>query len=369
VMSKLDRARIGLLIAGVLCVATGLLPWSAAEANLRRIGPLLLFLGGVIVLTSLARRAQVFDVIAVRLAIMARGNHVGLFLLCASFATVTTIVLNLDTTAVLLTPVFLALASSTDIEPLPLAMTTTWLANTASLLLPVSNLTNLLAADRIGSYVPVMWAPQVAAVVVTVVFLWVFYWRRGRYTPPAPVRVTGRALFWTLSTICAVFALTVPFVEPWQAAVVCAGLALLAFVVLDRSPLRWTLIPWRLLCLVTGLFLIVPTLMRLGLGQVMTAVVGTNALQTAAAGAVLANVLNNLPAYVAGESAAGHHLPALLIGTNVGSVITPWSSLATLLCLETCRAHRVKVPMVRFVLTGLALATVSVLTSTLALQI
>jgi arsenical pump membrane protein len=120
---------------------------------------------------------------------------------------------------------------------------------------------------------------------------------------------------------------------------------------------------------VTGLFLIVPTLTRLGLGSVMTALVGTNSLQTAAAGAVLANVLNNLPAYVAGESAAGHHLPALLIGTNVGSVITPWSSLATLLCLETCRAHKVKVPMVRFVLTGLALATVAVSASTLALEI
>jgi arsenical pump membrane protein len=117
------------------------------------------------------------------------------------------------------------------------------------------------------------------------------------------------------------------------------------------------------------LFLIVPTLTRLGLGSVMTALVGTNSLQTAAAGAVLANVLNNLPAYVAGESAAGHHLPALLIGTNVGSVITPWSSLATLLCLETCRAHKVKVPMVRFVLTGLALATVAVSASTLALEI
>ena len=34
--------------------------------------------------------------------------------------------------------------------PLPFAMTAVWLANTASLLLPVSNLTNLLAADKLG---------------------------------------------------------------------------------------------------------------------------------------------------------------------------------------------------------------------------
>src|SRR5262245_22056381 len=143
-MAKLDRVRVGLLIAGVLCVLTGLLPLSAAAANLRRIGPLVLFLDGVIVLTGLARQARVFDVIATRLAILARRNYVALFLSCALFATVTTIVLNLDTTAVLLTPVFLALAAATGVRPLPLAMTTTWLANTASLLLPVSNLTNLL---------------------------------------------------------------------------------------------------------------------------------------------------------------------------------------------------------------------------------
>lgn len=67
-----------------------------------------------------------------------------------AFAGLTTIALNLDTTAVLLTPVMLALATRVGIAPLPLAMTTVWLANTASLLLPVSNLTNLLAAERVA---------------------------------------------------------------------------------------------------------------------------------------------------------------------------------------------------------------------------
>jgi len=50
---------------------------------------------------------------------------------------------------------------------LPLAMTTVWLANTASLLLPVSNLTNLLAADRVGlkalPFARQMALPQLAA--------------------------------------------------------------------------------------------------------------------------------------------------------------------------------------------------------------
>src|SRR5580704_12104418 len=78
-VSVLDWIRIGLLVAGVLCVLTGLLPASQAEGNLRRIAPLLLFLASVIVLAKLARQAQVFDVIAVRLAIVGRGNYLALF--------------------------------------------------------------------------------------------------------------------------------------------------------------------------------------------------------------------------------------------------------------------------------------------------
>jgi hypothetical protein len=71
-----------------------------------------------------------------------------------------------------------------NIPGLPLAMLTVWLANTASLLLPVSNLTNLLAFDRIqlspAAFAIRMAAPQVAAIMTTAVCLWWFYWRRGR---------------------------------------------------------------------------------------------------------------------------------------------------------------------------------------------
>jgi hypothetical protein len=152
--APLDWIRVGLLAAGVLCVVTSLLPAAEAEQNMRRILPLLLFLASVIVLANLAREALVFDVIATRLAITGRGSYAALFLLCVAFASVTTILLNLDTTAVLITPVLLALAARAGIAALPLAMTTIWLANTASLLLPVSNLTNLLAADRIALAAP-----------------------------------------------------------------------------------------------------------------------------------------------------------------------------------------------------------------------
>jgi arsenical pump membrane protein len=387
-----DAIRVGLLAIGIGFVLTGLLPAAEAAANLARVGPLLLFLAAVIVLAKLAREALVFDVLAVRMAIAARGRHLTLFLGCVVLATLTTAVLNLDTTAVLLTPVMLALAARCGIGALPLAMTTIWLANTASLLLPVSNLTNLLAADRVALDAPEfaarMWLPQLVSVAVTAAFLWIFYWRRGvrgaaSYVPPPPLTLRApreRALFTVAGLACLGFIAAIPVVheEIGYAALAAAVVVVVAFAALDRRRLRWDLVPWQLLIFVTGLFLVVPTLSRFGLAEVMTALIGTDpgvvgGYRAAAAGVGLSNIINNLPAYTAGEAvipvANDDQLLALLIGTNVGPLVTPWASLATLLCLESCRDHGLRVPMRRFVLTGLGLAVVGCTATVAALLV
>jgi len=136
-------------VLGILAVATRLLPWSEAVDVTTRVAPVLLFLVAVTVLAELSDAAELFDVAATRAARLAGGNVRRLYLLVLALGTLTTIVLSLDTTAVLFTPVVLSLAAQLDLEPLPFAFAAVWLANTASLLLPVSNLTNLLAIGRV----------------------------------------------------------------------------------------------------------------------------------------------------------------------------------------------------------------------------
>ncbi|WP_431908929.1 SLC13 family permease [Nonomuraea jabiensis] len=376
-LGVLDRIRIGLLGLGIAFVPTGLLPWEAAAESLDEIGPLLIFLVAIIVLAELTKEAQVFDAIAARMAVLGRGNYAALFFLCTAFASFITIFLNLDTTAVLLTPVMLALAPRARIAALPLAMTTIWLANTASLLLPVSNLTNLLGMEKIGldaqEFAARMWAPQLASIAVTMVFLWVFYWRRGerrdlRYTPPLLEPVADRVLFGAASAGCLLFiAMLLLKAHVAIAATAAAAIVVAAFLVRARDRLTWSLVPWQLVIFVTGLFLVVPTLSRHGLSDLMTWMVGTEGdpYRTAAVGAGLSNAINNLPAYKAVETvipaADQDQLLALLAGTNVAPVITPWASLATLLWFESCRRHEVKVPMRRFLLTGTGLAVAGLL--------
>src|SRR6266700_4953444 len=247
--SVLDWITIALFALGAVFVGTGLLPFSAADATVRRILPLLLFLGTVVVLAELTASAGVFNVIAVRVAGAARGSYLALFLLCVLFAAINTTVLNLDTTAVLLTPVMLALALRTGIAAIPLAMTTVWLANTASLLLPVSNLTNLLAANRVAlppvEFASRMWAVQLASVAMTMVFLLAFYWRRkqrgvDRYEPPPPHKPADRVLFWVAALSCLLFITVIIATRILLgfASAIAAALVVAAFAVRDRAALR-----------------------------------------------------------------------------------------------------------------------------------
>jgi arsenical pump membrane protein len=258
--------------------------------------------------------------------------------------------------------------------------------------LPVSNLTNLLAADRVALAAPAfaarMWLPQLATIAATMLFLWVCYWRRGRrgedrYLPPAPLVLAEpgqRALFRVTGAACLLFILAIPVVREQigLAALAAALVAVAAFAVYDRPALRPSLVPWQLLILVSGLFLVVPTLSRHGLDVLTTALIGTDGgvvgeFRAAAAGATLSNVLNNLPAYTAGEAVipAAHHdvLLAFLIGTNVGPVVTPWASLATLLCLESCTRHGVRIRMRTFVAAGAGLAVLALVSGVAALRL
>ncbi|GGU20377.1 arsenic transporter [Streptomyces lavendofoliae] len=386
-LHPLDWLAAALLCLGLLAVATGLLPAGPAADVLARVGPLLVFLATVIVLAELTGRAEVFDVVATWVARAGKGSYALLFGLCVLFASVTTITLNLDTTAVLLTPVMLALASRVGIAAVPLAMTTVWLANTASLLLPVSNLTNLLAADRVAlspsGMAAVMWPPQVAAIAATMVCLWVFYWRRGargedRYPPPEPPRPADPVLLRVCAVACGGFLLVLlaDLVPLWAASAAAALVVVVVFARRRREELRWSLVPWRLLVLVPGMFLVVETAGALGMHELLASAIGTRdgplgVLRTAAVGAGFSNALNNLPAYVAGEAVVppGNHeqLLGLLIGVNVGPLVTPWASLATLLWFERCRWHGTRIALSRFMGTSLVLAATGTVAATVAL--
>ncbi len=368
--------------AAATVLLAGRLPWDRALALAERTGPVLLFVAALTVVSELCAGAGLFTAAAAVAGNVARGRRWVLWALVTLLAIVCTALFSLDTTAVLLTPVVIALARRTGTSPLPFALAVLALANTASLVLPVSNLTNLLADHELrragASYLGLMWAPALAAITVTILVLAVRDRAalRGGYVPgPAP-EIPDRPLLRLVGVVVALMGLAgVAGVPPATAGVVAAVVLLVATLARRRAlPVPAAdLVPWRTLVVVGSLFVVVTAVV--GSGGIASAAAGTGSgpldlLRLAAVGALTSNAVNNLPAFLALDPAtAGDPLrvAALLVGTGVGPLLTPWGSLATVLWWQRCRQVFLHVPAATIVRQGLVLAPLAVLAATGAL--
>ncbi|WP_292867997.1 SLC13 family permease [Microbacterium sp.] len=373
-----------LLVLGAVAVFTGVLPASDAIGIGERVWPILLFVVAITIVAELAAVAGLFDVIGAFLARVSRGRTWALWALVVVLAVVSTAFLSLDTTAVLLTPVVIALARAHRLSPLPFAFATVWLANTASLVLPVSNLTNLLAVHRLGmtspgAFLTLLGPSAFVAIVVTVLLLWASHRRelRGRFAPAVPPAVADRTLLVATSVVVVILLpLLVTGIPPWMPAVGAA--VVLGAIFLWRAPgaVRPALVPWQLVVFAAGLFLVVGAFEALGSAGALAVLAGRGddliALwRVAASGLIGSNAINNLPAYLALETVADspRRMAALLVGVNAGPLITPWASLATLLWHQRLAGVGVDVPWRRYVLLGLVAAPLTVALAVLPLAL
>jgi arsenical pump membrane protein len=372
----------GLLLLGGVAILTGVLPVDDAVAVGQRVWPILLFAVAITVVAELAAEAGVFTAVAERLARVGLRRAWVLWLLVVALAVGCTVFLSLDTTAVLLTPVVVLLARHNSLPPLPFALTTVWLANTASLLLPVSNLTNLLAEDTLGfrdpaRFAALMAAPALVAIVVPCVVIAVVFRRElgARFAPARAETIADRPLFVLAGVVVLLLLpLLVSGMPVWLPATVAAVVLIGAFLARRRSALRFELVPWQIVVFAGGLFLVVEAAHGLGLTDVLGTVAGEGEypvalLRLAAAGMIGANGIDNLPAYLALEPVAGSapRIAALLIGVNAGPLITPWASLAVLLWHRRLISLGVEFAWRRYVLLGVVVAPVTVALATLAL--
>ena len=368
----------GLLLAGLAAVLTGVLPVADVAALATRVVPVLGFVVAITVVAALAAEAGLFRWIAEGAARLARGRAVVLWLLVVAIAVASTIFLSLDTTAVLLTPIVVAVAQRAGLPAIPFAMTTVWLANTASLLLPVSNLTNLLAGSGpvLGRtpFAQLSAGPAVACVLVPVALLGVLH--RGTLRRRYDLQPSGDRADRVLRTLAGVVvAVLIPLlasgVPVWIPAAAAAIVLVVAFAVRAPRVLRPRLLPLSLVLFVCGLFLVVAAAGRMGLTGVLGAVAGTGEglpalLRLAGVATAAGNLADNLPAYLALEPVARSpvRLVVLLVAVNAGPLVTPWASLATLLWHGRLTAAGIRISWLRFAGLGLVAAPLTVAAGT-----
>ncbi|WP_305129413.1 SLC13 family permease [Streptomyces parvulus] len=377
--------------AAVLAVALGTVTPAQAWEETRTLAPVVVFLALVLMLAYLCAKEGLFEAVGAAVARRCGGSPRRLLSGVFAVACAVTAVLSLDATAVLLTPVVLATAARAGARARPHVYATAHLSNSASLLLPVSNLTNLLAFTASGlsftRFAALMALPWLAAIAVEYAVFRRFFRAdlaepAAAPTPGAATRAAPAVPRFTVVVVAltlAGFALSSPLgLDPAWAAL--AGVLVLGV----RALARRHVTPRELVGAASPLFCV----FVLALGVVVEAVVTSGPasglgrllpdgdslpalLGVAAVAAVLANVVNNLPAVLAllplAAPAGPAHVLAVLIGVNLGPNLTYVGSLATLLWRRILHRHGIEVDLARFTLLGLLTVPATVAASTLAL--
>jgi arsenical pump membrane protein len=358
----------------------------------------LLFLLSLLALSLLVGKSGFFDWAAIRCARISKGNAHSLYRNAFVLGAIVTAILSLDTTAVMLTPVMLAVVKRLKLPAAPYVVLCAFVANVGSLVLPISNLTNILFADAFhltfAAFASRMIAPQIVALITTYAIL---RWHFRRELPncfdseslPEPANVVPNRVYFLVSVTVLVVVLVGYFLapilglEPYVIAFAGSGLLMIAGAATGRvrtqtaGELSWDLFPF-----VVGLFVAVQGLENLGLVGLASQWLAhmkpgspENLLAAAGATAFASNIMNNLPAALIARSVllGSHAHPgtvlAALVGADAGPMITPFGSLATMLVLALARREGEEVRTRELVTLGLWAVPLIVVVTALALAL
>lgn len=359
---KLPEA-IWAVTGALLLVVCGLLPVGDAIDGVAKGLDVYLFLIGMMVLAELARQEGLFDWLAIFAVRHAKGSGTRLFTLVYGVGVIVTVFLSNDATAVVLTPAVYAAARAAGAKPLPYLLLCAFVANAASFVLPISNPANLVVYGRsmppLYAWLAQFGLPSVAAVIVTYLAL------RLKLGPSVAVPLQPNSPAASLSRggqltgyglVATAIVLLTASACNWQLGLptFCAGSLTAACVLAGnrQSPLPVLRgIPWSVIPLVAGLFVLIAALQKAGLIEAlahllqnqMAVSVPWTAAGTGAFIAVICNLMNNLPAgLVAGSTLAAAHAPtsiigAIMIGVDLGPNLSITGSLATIIWLLALR--------------------------------
>ena len=285
-----------------------------------------------------------------------------------------------------------------------------FIADTASLPLVVSNLVNIVTANYFGvsfdRYAAVMVPVNLVSVAATLLVLWLWFRRDipARYavdeleTPQHAIRdpVAFRAAFPLLALLLVAYFVTGPLGVPIALITGAAALVLMAIAGRWASAGRGATValgkvlrgaPWQIVLFSLGMYLVVYGLGNAWLTEAATSVLTWLAAQgtfvatigTGFAVAILASVMNNLPATLVGALAIdAADVPALtrelmiyanVVGNDLGPKFTPIGSLATLLWLHVLAGKGQRITWGQYMKVGLILTPPVLLAALVALWI
>lgn len=388
---RLTEASAALLGASAM-VLLGLVSPSAAVADVVGHWNVLLFFVGLTGAAAVAERSGLFEALAGTSARVSAGSPRRLLAAVVAAGAVVAALLSNDAAALMLTPVVYVLVARFGLSPLPYVLACTFVADAASIALPVSNPVNVIVSDRLGvnaaSLVPVLMPAALASVVALLGCLFLIYRRQlPARSPLMPASDSWASWTSVPRPLLAAFGLAVGAFAVASALIVPLG-PTMAAVWLLLLGVEWTSsrpdrpldgIGWSLLVFVASMGILVDGLSSTGitawlaqvvLGQVRDSPAAVMVV-TAFAAAIGSNLVNNLPAafvfadavHGAGLSAASTHAAAIgtIIGADLGPNLTPVGSVATLLWFVLLRQRGLEVSTWSYIRIGLIVTPVTIL--------
>ncbi|MGD0020233.1 MAG: SLC13 family permease [Candidatus Limnocylindrales bacterium] len=388
---RLTEAMAALLGAGAM-VAAGLVPPGAAVGDVVGHWNILLFFVGLTGSAAVAERSGLFEGLAGAAARLSAGRPRRLLVALVAVGAIVAALLSNDAAALVLTPVVYVLVARFGLAPLPYVLACTFVADAASLALPVSNPVNVIVADRLGvsavSLVPVLLPAAVASVAALLGCLLVIYRRelpaRSPLSPAADswASWTGvpRRLLAAFVVAVVAFGVASAMDLPLGPTMTAVWLLLLGVERTGRRrgrPLEG--IGWSLLVFVAAMGILVDGLSSAGVTAWLAALVlgpvrdspAAAMVVAAAAAAIGSNLVNNLPAafvmadavHGAGLSQASAHAAAIgtIIGSDLGPNLTPVGSVATLLWFVILRQRGLEVSTWSYIRVGLIVTPITIL--------
>lgn len=373
-----NEALIALAGAALLLVLGLITPLDALITLLHEWNTFLFFLG-MMALSALAEEAGLFDWLAALAARLAKRRAALLYLNIFLLGCLISMVLSNDATALILTPIVYVLVTRLRLPVLPFLFACTFIADTASFLLPVSNPINIIITSRFPldllTFLRLLFLPSLVVIGINIGVFFLLYRRqlRGlfdlkRLTSPQE-SIRHPAYFRYTCSVLALVAIAYVIASALQAplslvALSGALLLLLGALLWRRTALGELLkhISWPVFGFIAGMFILVQAVEETGLtaqfGQALLHLSGDSSLGAVMIGtagaAVGTNLINNVPMAVVLTSALHtvQHAPlavqhgfiaASIFGCDLGPNVTTVGSLATVLWLLILRQRGVDV--------------------------
>ncbi len=370
------RISPGVLVAlgGALgSVLAAILDSSAADAAAHQDWPPFVLVAGLILTGYAAEKDGVFAFLG-RLLADATRTEFAFYSGAVLLTVVVTAPLNLDTSVAFLTPVFVYASFQRGSDEAPTLYGCLLLANAGSLLLPGSNLTNLIVLGRLhltgATFVEKMWPAWLASIIITACVVGVVFRRSLSGVRRAESTHVHAEIGVGALAICAVTVIVLVVRSP---AISVFGIGLFAATVSSAkhrsriSSLIETLGPATLV----GLFGIAVALGSAGRAWDGPALALGHFDRWATAGfaAAASVVVNNLPAASLLSARVPPHPYSLLVGLDDGPNLAVSGSLAWLLWLRAARQSGARPSLKRASAIGVVAAPLAIVAAVGALTL